>query len=168
MNGNTDPKVSSTASYTCVALVEPWKLIAAHHARTRQDRIDRCASLIAAAVAARQYVVDLNVLYRRRQLTEVSQESDFQREIEYEDKHYVARAQLRTSLSLLIMSGPEELITLAKEVNRSDKLLHDARFTLDVDGTFDRMVLPVEIVDGCRRIVVAIEAFAEAARKYTS
>lgn len=160
--------VASLAGVTLGALVEPWKLSAAERVRVRRDRLDRCASLIEAAIVARQHVVDLNILHRRLRLTDDANETDRQREVEYEDNYYVARAKLRSSLALLVMSGPDELIKLGQAVRDADKLLHDRRFVLDRNGKFDRLVMPAEVVEAARRLDRAVTAFAEAARRHTA
>jgi hypothetical protein len=159
---------ASLAGVTLGALVEPWKLAAAHKARTKQDRADRCAHLIEAAIVARQHVIDLNILHRRRTLTNDSVQSDEQREIEYEDNYYVARAKIRSSLALLTMSGPDELIDLGQAIRDADKLLHDTRFVLDADGTFNRLVMPAQLRDAAMRLDAAISEFARAARGHTA
>lgn len=160
--------VASLVGVTLGALLEPLKLNAARRAKLRQDRADRCAGLIEAATRARQHVIDLNVLYRRMTLTADSPESDQQRQIEYESAYYVARAEVRGFLGLLIMSGPDELIERARQVRELDTQLHDVRFELDPTGEFNRVYLPPVVREAAKRLDRAIEEFALVARKHTS
>ncbi|WP_199191166.1 hypothetical protein [Amycolatopsis sp. CA-126428] len=100
--------VASPAGVTLGALVEPLKLNAARRAKLRQDRADRCAGLIEAATRARKHIVDINVIHRRRSLEKLDEkqdESNAQREIEFEDGYYTARTDMRAFYGLLVMSG---------------------------------------------------------------
>jgi hypothetical protein len=159
--------LASLAGVTLGALVEPWRLGAAERVRVRRERADRCAGLIEAATTARQHLVDLNVLYRRRSLAPDSPETSLEREIEYEDLYYASRTSLRRYLSLLVMSGPDELVALARRVREADGSLHDRRFDLDPDGSFDRTALPPTVRESAKALDRAIEEFAEAANRLT-
>jgi hypothetical protein len=162
--------VASLAGVTLGALVEPVKLRAARRARQRQDRADRCAGMIEAATRTRQHVVDLNVIHRRRTLGEDTEdtEADAQREAEYEDSYYTARAQMRAFFGLLVMSGPDELVAQARMLLHNDMLLHHTRFELDAGGKFDRPFLPRPVAAAATELDRAIEEFAAVARQHTS
>ena len=159
--------VASLAGVTLGALVEPLKLNAARRAKLRQDRADRCAGLIEAAVRARQHIIDINVIHRRCKIDGPS-EGDEQRQNDYEDAYYIARAQMRSFFGLLVMSGPDELIDQVRVLRKADMDLHHVRFELDSDGTFERKVLPPIVRRATTALDQAIEQFAVVARKYTA
>jgi hypothetical protein len=159
--------VASLAGVTLGALVEPLKLNAARRAKLRQDRADRCAGLIEAAVRARQHNVDLNVLHRRTTLDKDAA-PDPERLTGYEDAYYTVRAQMRSFYGLLVMSGPEELVAQARTLRKREMDLHHVRFELDVDGKFNRLFLPPAMREATVALDRAIEEFALVARKHTS
>ncbi|MEU4254137.1 hypothetical protein AB0F15_42770 [Amycolatopsis sp. NPDC026612] len=159
--------VASLVGVTLGALVEPVKLNAARRAKLRQDRADRCAGLIEAAVRARQHNIDLNVIHRRRKIGELT-EADDERTAGYEDSYYVARAQMRSFFGLLVMSGPDELIERARTVRQRDLELHVVRLEVEEGGVFDRMNLPPAVRKAAGAVDRAIEDFALVARKHTS
>ena len=159
--------VASLAGVTLGALVEPWKLNAARRAKLRQDRADRCAGFIEAAVRARQHNIDLNVIHRRRKIGELPEEDD-ERTAGYEDSYYVARAQMRSFFGLLVMSGPDELVDQARVVRQRDLDLHVVRLEVEDGGGFDRMNLPSVVRKAAGAVDRAIEEFALVARKHTS
>jgi len=159
--------VASLVGVTLGALVEPLKLNAARRAKLRQERADRCAGLIEAAVRARQHVVDINVTHRRRKL-EKDTEAETEREVAYEDAYYTARAQMRSFYGLLVMSGPEELVEQARVLRKKEMELHHTRLELDDDGKFDRRYLPAKVIKATGAFDRAIEEFALVARKHTS
>jgi len=158
--------IASLVGVTLGALVEPLKLNAARRAKLRQDRADRCAGLIEAAVRARQHIVDINVTHRRRH--EKDTEAEAEREAAYEDAYYTARAQMRSFYGLLVMSGPEELVEQARALRKKEMELHHTRLTLDDDGKFDRRYLPAVVISATGAFDRAIEEFALVARKHTS
>jgi hypothetical protein len=159
--------VASLVGVTLGALVEPLKLNAARRAKQRQERADRCAGLIEAAVRARQYIIDLNVTYRRRKLTKET-EADLAHEAGCEDAYYTARAKMRSFFGLLVMSGPEVLVEQARDLRRKEMDLHHVRFELDPGGKFDRIHLPPVVREATVAFDRAIEDFALVARKHTS
>ncbi|WP_410632163.1 hypothetical protein [Amycolatopsis sp. cmx-4-83] len=159
--------VASLIGVTLGALVEPVKLNAARRAKLRQDRADRCAGLIEAAVRARQHNIDVNVTHRRRKF-EGDTEADAEREASYEDAYYTARAQMRSSFGLLVMSGPDELVEQARALRKAEMGLHHVRFELDVDGKFNRLFVPPAMREATAALDRAIEEFALVARKHTS
>jgi hypothetical protein len=158
--------VASLAGVTVGALVEPWKLGLQNVPGIRRDRADRCAGLIEAATTARQHLVDLNVLYRRLALAPDTPEADPKRAVQYEDAYYVVRTSLRRFLGLLVMSGPDELVDLARKVRDADRTLHDRRFDLDEDGVFNWLALPPTVSDATKELDESIEQFAQAARHH--
>ncbi|MEU0534519.1 hypothetical protein [Amycolatopsis tolypomycina] len=160
--------VASLAGVTLGALVEPLKLNAARRAKLRQERADRCAGFIEAAVRARQHIVDLNVTHRRRELAEDAIEGDAEREVAYEEAYYTARAQMRSFYGLLVMSGPDELVEQAKVLRRKEMELHEMRRELDADRKFDQRYLPAAVIRATGDFDRAIEEFALVARKHTS
>ncbi|MFI5615700.1 hypothetical protein [Amycolatopsis sp. NPDC051903] len=125
--------VASLVGVTLGAFVEPVKLRAARRAKLLQDRADRCAGMIEAATRARQHIIDLNVIHRRRVLDEDT-EADARREAEHEDAYYTARAEMRAFFGLLVMSGPDELVSQGRALQHQDMRLHDNRFVLDEGG----------------------------------
>jgi len=159
--------VASLVGVTLGALLEPLKLNAARRAKLRQDRADRCAGLIEAATRARKHIVDINVIHRRRKLSE-ELETDAQREIEFEDAYYTARTDMRAFYGLLVMSGPDELVEQANELRRKEMELHHTRWELDDDKKFDRRFLPTPVREASSAFDRAIEEFALVARKHTS
>jgi hypothetical protein len=163
--------IASLAGVTLGALVEPLKLNAARRAKLRQDRADRCAGLIEAATRARKHIVDINVIHRRRSLEKLDEkqdESNAQREIEFEDGYYTARTDMRAFYGLLVMSGPDELVEQAKVLRKKEMELHHTRFALDDGGAFVRMDLPTPVREASAAFDRAIEEFALVARKHTS
>jgi hypothetical protein len=158
--------VASLVGVTLGALVEPVKLNAARRAKLRQDRADRCAGLIEAATRARKYIIDLNVLHRRREQGPEA-ETDAEREIEFENGYYTARTDMRAFFGLLVMSGPDELVAQANVLRQKEMELHHNRFELDA-GDFKRMVLPAPLRASSSAFDRAIEEFALVARKHTS
>jgi hypothetical protein len=158
--------VASLVGVTLGALVEPVKLNAARRAKLRQDRADRCAGLIEAATRARKYIIDLNVLHRRR-VQGPKAETDAEREIEFENGYYTARTDMRAFFGLLVMSGPDELVAQANVLRQKEMELHHNRFELDA-GDFKRMVLPAPLRAASSAFDRAIEEFALVARKHTS
>lgn len=152
--------VASLVGVTLGALVEPLKLNAARRAKVRQDRADRCGRFIEAAARARQHLVSINVSYREDRTSE--------RVLAYEDEYYTARAEVRSLLGLLVMSGPDELVEAAKEVRRKDMDLHHVRHAPDDDGKFTKVVLPRPVRDAVVALDRAIEGFALVARKHTA
>ncbi|MGW4064874.1 hypothetical protein ACWEGE_41765 [Amycolatopsis sp. NPDC004747] len=152
--------VASLVGVTLGALVEPLKLNAARRAKVRQDRADRCGRFIEAAARARQHLVSINVSYREDRTSE--------RVLAYEDEYYTARAEVRSLLGLLVMSGPDELVEAAKEVRRKDMDLHHVRHAPDDDGKFTKVVLPRPVRDAVVALDRAIEEFALVARKHTA
>ena len=159
--------VASLVGVTLGALLEPLKLNAARRAKLRQDRADRCAGLIEAAVRARQHNIDLNVIHRRREVGQLT-DADSERTEGYEDSYYVARAQMRSFFGLLVMSGPDELVEQARVVRQRDLELHVVRLEVDEDGGFDPMNLPPVVRKAAGAVDRAIEEFAVIARKHTS
>ena len=153
--------VASLAGVTLGALVEPLKLNAARRAKLRQDRADRCGRFIEAASRARQHLVSFNVSHRQG-------EAAAERAAAYEDEYYTTRAELRSLLGLLVMSGPDELVDAAKNVRKKDMDLHHVRREPDEGGAFDRLVLPPVVRDAVVALDRAIEEFALVARKHTS
>ncbi|MEU5264821.1 hypothetical protein [Amycolatopsis sp. NPDC021455] len=151
--------IASLVGVTLGALVEPLKLNAARRAKVRQDRADRCGRYIEAAARARQHLVSINVSYRQKADERVSA---------YEDDYYTARAEMRSLLGLLVMSGPDELVDAAKDVRRKDMDLHHVRHAPDDDGVFTRVVLPTAVRDAVVALDRSIEEFALVARKHTS
>ncbi|MGW3967009.1 hypothetical protein ACWED2_44835 [Amycolatopsis sp. NPDC005003] len=160
--------VASLAGVTLGALVEPMKLNAARRAKLRQDRADRCAGFIEAAVRVRQHIVDLNVTHRRRELSGNATESDAEREVAYEEAYYGARAQMRSFYGLIVMSGPDELVEQAKVLRKKEMKLHEVRRELDADRRFDPRYLPAAVIAATGGFDRAIEEFALVARKHTS
>lgn len=158
--------VASLVGVTLGALVEPVKLNAARRAKVRQDRADRCAGLIEAATRARKYIIDLNVLHRRRAV-EPKAETYAEREFEFENGYYTARTDMRAFFGLLVMSGPDELVAQANVLRQKEMELHHTRFELDA-GAFSRMVLPGAVRAASSAFDQAIEDFALVARKHTS
>ncbi|WP_410675609.1 hypothetical protein [Amycolatopsis sp. cmx-4-68] len=152
--------VASLVGVTLGALVEPLKLNAARRAKLRQDRADRCGKYIEAAARARQHLVSINVSHR--------QGADAERVAGYEDEYYTVRAEMRSLLGLLVMSGPDELVEAAREVRRKDMDLHHVRHEPDDGGEFTRVVLPTAVRDAVVELDRAIEEFALVARKHTS
>ncbi|SEF27138.1 hypothetical protein SAMN05421837_103652 [Amycolatopsis pretoriensis] len=152
--------VASLIGVTLGALLEPWKLNAARRAKLRQDRADRCGKYIEAAARARQHLVSINVSHR--------QGADAERVTGYEDEYYTVRAEMRSLLGLLVMSGPDELVEAAREVRRKDMDLHHVRHEPDDGGEFTRVVLPTAVRDAVVELDRAIEAFALVARKHTA
>lgn len=152
--------LASLVGVTLGALLEPFKLNAARRAKVRQDRADRCGRYIEAAARARQHLVSINVSHR--------QGTDAERVTGYEDEYYTVRAEMRSLLGLLVMSGPEELVAAARDVRRKDMDLHHVRHDPDDDGEFTRAVLPTTVRDAVVALDRAIEAFALVARKHTS
>jgi hypothetical protein len=159
--------VASLVGVTLGALVEPLKLNAARRAKLRQDRADRCAGMIEAAVRARQHVIDINVTHRRRELQKDS-EAESEREAAYEDAYYTARAQMRSFYGLLVMSGPEVLVEQARVLRTREMELHHTRLELDEGREFDRPHLPPAVRAASVAFDRAIEEFALVARKHTS
>ncbi|EOD67768.1 hypothetical protein [Amycolatopsis vancoresmycina] len=151
--------VASLVGVTLGALVEPLKLNAARRAKVRQDRADRCGRYIEAGARARQHLVSINVSYRQKAAERVSG---------YEDEYYTARAEMRSLLGLLVMSGPDELVEAAREVRRKDMDLHHVRHEPDDDGEFTKVVLPTPVRDAVVALDRAIEEFALVARKHTA
>ncbi len=154
--------VASLVGVTLGALVEPLKLNAARRAKLRQDRAERCGKFIEAAARARQHLVSLNVGHRRRESGEPVEVAS------YEDEYYQVRAEMRSLLGLLVMSGPDELVDAAKEVRSKDMNLHHVRYELDEGAGFDRTLLPPVVRDAVVALDRAIEEFALVARKHTS
>ncbi len=153
--------IASLAGVTLGALLEPLKLNAARRAKLRQDRADRCGRFIEAAARARQHLVSLNVSHRQGA-------AGAERVAGYEDEYYTTRAEMRSLLGLLVMSGPDELVEAAKEVRRKDMDLHHVRHAPDDGGEFTRVVLPTTVRDAVVALDRAIEEFALVARKHTS
>jgi hypothetical protein len=154
--------VASLVGVTLGALVEPLKLNAARRAKLRQDRADRCGRFIEAAARARQHLVSLNVSHRQR-------ESGASADVaSYEADYYTARAEMRSLLGLLVMSGPDELVDAAKEVRSKDMDLHHVRHEPDEGGEFDQFQLPPVVRKAVTAVDRAIEEFALVARKHTS
>jgi hypothetical protein len=160
--------VASLAGVTLGALVEPLKLNAARRAKLRQDRADRCAGLIEASVRARQHIIDLNIVHRRRKLTDEDVEVITKREAEYEDLYYGARSQMRSFFGLIVMSGPDELVAQVAVLRDKEMRLHHTRFDLDPDGVFHRPTLPARVREATVELDRAIEEFAIVARRYTA
>ncbi|MGK3208204.1 hypothetical protein [Amycolatopsis sp. MEPSY49] len=152
--------VASLIGVTLGALLEPLKLNAARRAKLRHDRAERCGKYIEAAARARQHLVSINVSHR--------QDADAERVTGYEDEYYTVRAEMRSLLGLLVMSGPEELVEAAREVRRKDMDLHHVRHQPDDGGKFTRVVLPTAVRDAVVELDRAIEQFALVARKHTS
>jgi hypothetical protein len=152
--------VASLVGVTLGALLEPLKLNAARRAKLRQDRADRCGKYIEAAARARQHLVSINVSHR--------QGADAERMAGYEDEYYTVRAEMRSLLGLLVMSGPDELVEAARGVRRKDMDLHHVRHDPDDGGEFTRAVLPAAVRDAVVELDRAIEEFALVARKHTS
>ncbi|WP_206790045.1 hypothetical protein [Amycolatopsis sp. MtRt-6] len=152
--------VASLVGVTLGALVEPLKLNAARRAKLRQDRADRCGKYIEAGARARQHLVSINVSHRQGAAAE--------RIAAYEDEYYTVRAEMRSLLGLLVMSGPDELVEAAREVRRKDMDLHHVRHAPDDGGEFTRVVLPTAVRDAVVALDRAIEEFAVVARKHTS
>lgn len=151
--------IASLAGVTLGALLEPLKLNAARRAKLRQDRADRCGGFIEAAARARQHLVSLNVSHRQGAAERVAA---------YEDEYYTTRAEMRSLLGLLVMSGPDELVGAAKDVRKKDMDLHHVRHAPDDGGEFTRVVLPTVVRDAVVALDRAIEEFALVARKHTS
>jgi hypothetical protein len=160
--------IASLAGVTLGALVEPLKLNAARKAKLRQDRADRCAGLIEAVVRARQHIIDINVIHRRRTLKVDDSEDVAKREVEYEDLYYTVRAQMRAFFGLIVMSGPDELVAQVRVLRDKEMRLHHTRFELDADGKFNRPILPPPVRAASVDLDRAIEEFAVVARRYTA
>jgi hypothetical protein len=154
--------VASLAGVTLGALVEPLKLNAARRAKLRQDRADRCGKFIEAAARARQHLVSLNVTHRQQVSGGTVETAG------YEDEYYTVRAEMRSLLGLLVMSGPDELVDAAQNVRKKDMDLHHVRHELDEGGEFDRLQLPPVVRQAVVAVDRAIEEFALVARKHTS
>ncbi|WP_410607574.1 hypothetical protein [Amycolatopsis sp. lyj-109] len=153
--------IASLVGVTLGALVEPLKLNAARRAKQRQERADRCGRLIEAAARARQHLVSLNVNHRQG-------EAGAERVAAYEDEYYTVRAEMRSLLGLLVMSGPDELVDAAKNVRKKDMDLHHVRHAPDDGGEFTRAVLPTVVREAVVALDRSIEEFALVARKHTS
>ena len=156
--------VASLVGVTLGALLEPWKLNAARRAKLRNDRADRCGRFIEAAARARQHLISLNVGHRQHKLAG----ADADRVTGYEDDYYTARAEVRSLLGLLVMSGPDELVSAAKNVRKKDMDLHHVRHEVDEGAEFDRLRLPPLVQTAVVALDRAIEEFALVARKHTS
>jgi hypothetical protein len=152
--------VASLVGVTLGALLEPLKLNAARRAKLRQDRAERCGKYIEAAARARQHLVSINVSHRQGAAAE--------RMAGYEDEYYTVRAEMRSLLGLLVMSGPDELVEAARGVRRKDMDLHHVRHDPDDGDEFTRVVLPAAVRDAVVELDRAIEEFALVARKHTS
>ncbi|MEU8635589.1 hypothetical protein AB0C38_25780 [Amycolatopsis sp. NPDC048633] len=152
--------VASLIGVTLGALLEPWKLNAARRAKLRQDRADRCGRFIEAAARARQHLVSLNVTHRQGERREPAALAA------YEGEYYTARAEMRSLLGLLVMSGPDELVGAAENVRQKDMDLHHVRHEPDESGEPDG--LPPAVRKAVTALDRAIEEFALVARKHTS
>jgi hypothetical protein len=154
--------VASLVGVTLGAFVEPLKLNAARRAKLRQDRADRCGRFIEVAARARQHLVSLNVTHRQREHGEPVDIAG------YEDGYYTARAEMRSLLGLLVMSGPDELVGAAENVRQKDMDLHHVRYEREEGTEFDRLSLPPGVRTAVTELDRAIEDFALIARKHTS
>lgn len=157
--------VTSLAGVALGALVEPLKLGAGERARVRRDRAERCAAYIEAATTAREQLVTVNVFHRLSQLAPDDPRADTEKALASQDAFYQARAAMRQVFGLLVMSGPEELVDLARQVRKAEMKLHDSRLELDPDGTFTD-VLPPQMLAAVREFDDTVLTFARAARKH--
>jgi hypothetical protein len=138
---------------------------AGERARVRRDRADRCAAFIEAATTAREGLVELNLLHRLLKLAPDDPRADPEKALASTDAYYQARASMRHVFGLLVMSGPDELVDLAKRVRTADMDLHSHRWELGEDNTFSRG-LPPQMLIAVRAFDDAVEAFARAARTH--
>lgn len=81
------------------------------------------------------------------------------------DALYQARSSMRQIFGLLVMSGPEELVELAKQVRKAEMQLHAHRRELNPDDASSGG-LPPEVLATVRAFDEAIEEFARTARKH--
>lgn len=74
---------------------------------------------------------------------------------------------MRHVFGLLVLSGPEELVDLAKRVRKADMELHAHRWELDPGGSLGSG-LPPKVLTAVRQFDDALEEFAREARKHVS
>ncbi len=146
---------------TLGALVEPLRLGAARRARVRDDRAARCAKLIEAAMTCRARLLALNLAHRR---AASGVEVDAAREEELVEAYRLARNELRQTVALLRLSGPDELVEAAMAVRQAERALRGVRFVGD-DGAFDRDKPPQGVLDVARALEDVVHEFAATARK---
>ncbi len=146
---------------TVGALVEPLKLGAARRARVRDDRAARCARLVEAAMTCRARLLALNLAHRR---AASGVEVDAAREEELVEAYRLARNELRQTVALLRLSGPDELVEAAMAVRQAERALRGVRFVGD-DGAFDRDKPPKAVLDVARALEDVVHEFAATARK---
>ncbi|GAA0256638.1 hypothetical protein GCM10010492_66950 [Saccharothrix mutabilis subsp. mutabilis] len=154
--------IAALGGVTVGALVEPLKLGAARRARVREERAARCATLIEAAMKCRARLWALNLEHRR---VASGTEADPARENELFELYRVARKELRQTVMLLRLSGPDKLVEAAMAVWEAERALRAARFTGDDGAVFDRNQPPKAIHEASRGLENVRHEFAMTARK---
>ncbi|WNV83715.1 hypothetical protein [Umezawaea sp. Da 62-37] len=147
---------------TVGALVEPLKLGAARRARIRDDRAMRCAKLIEAAMTCRARLLALNLAHRR---AAAGFEVDTAREDELVEVYRQTRSELRQTVALLRLSGPDELVEVAMTVREAERALRGVRFVGDDGGDFDKDKPPLVVLAAAHALEDTVHEFAATARR---
>ena len=147
------------------ALVEPLKLRAARRARVRQDRAERCAKLIEAAMSCRARLLSLNLAHRQVAAGELLEGNSEEDRL---DLYRTVRNELRQTVALIKLGGPDDLADAAMAVRQAERQFRAVRFAQDDDGHFNRDVPPKAVLDGARGLEQAVHEFALVARNHVT
>ncbi|GLZ28154.1 hypothetical protein Lesp02_03440 [Lentzea sp. NBRC 105346] len=145
-------------------ILEPVRAVFAARARSRQERTERCARLVEAAITARSALIRLNTIHRRRTLrADVVGQSEV---FDVENIYYGARNEIRQVVGLLDLFGPEELAKHGRAIREMDRELGKVRFDVEDAVTFERYTLPSTVRQAADAMELEIQSFTEAARRY--
>ncbi|WP_344881169.1 hypothetical protein [Allokutzneria multivorans] len=145
-------------------LLEPLKAVFAAKSRNRQQRNEQSAIIIQCASDSGHIALNLNYAYRARMAGEsLALEPEMNLVKEYNQ----VRDQLRKSVMLLRLHGPDGLANKALEVNKSDNSLYELLQESN-SGEFSATEVPERVQEAANVLAEQIMAFAELARKHST
>jgi len=151
--------IFTLAGVTTGVLLEPLKAVFAARARARNDRADRCARLVEAAMTSRAISLELNRLNRQG-----GSQADIDAAV---GQYRRARGEIRQVVATLHLYGPDNLATSADRLRSADRELRARRFDGDdADSLIDVDAWPTTVVAAAEKLERAVFAFTVDARKY--
>jgi len=142
-------------------LLEPVKAIFARRVRARDERAERCARLIEAAVSARMYALGINRVHRFRSAgREVDKEWAASNQRAYNE----ARREIHRAAALISMSGPGSFAERSVAVRQAEGTVFLALHTADDEFEPNQNRPSAKMRGAGAALDQAVDAFAESAR----
>jgi hypothetical protein len=148
--------VASLGGVVMGSVLEPIKLAAARRARARELLMERCTSLVEAAVKSRSRSLQINRLHRKLNGGEEIEADDLRTA---EKDYWQARDDIIRLATVFQLSGPRDLADLSHHVRNADYGVRENHQAPDRTG-------PRSIGDAVDALDDSIKSFMESARRH--